>query len=549
MHTDAKVNIALTHSEKSCISQLNTTDILEFEAQIEERLPETLAWLPTDECYVSWLSGSACALLLVTGYAGCGKTVLSSYLRRRLPLDYQPASVIWRFYCDAKAQDLRSDVILMRSVIYQAVVCSRQLLRIVVKAARHDKWLWDSFERLWTLFEKISAAYDGDGLVIIIDAIDELEEDTQRRLSSHILQFMRSGAAGSTRFLITSQPHASAVGELQLHSLRLALESNPDLLINDVCVFIRHSVQKLRFQKHWSQSLCSQLILMLESNADQSFLWVSFAVLMLAKQDILNVESLASVLSRIPPDLARCYDRMLGTFLHREPPTAAVLLLNVILSSTRPLSVAEIALLLALSPSHESVTEARQSRAIESAQSIQSILGPLIKVHDDKVRLVHTSLRDHLDRAGAEFGISEVLGHEILAERCVRYLLLKEFDLDSLDTDHSVRALSSQLSSSPVDSNPVPDDQDATELNEAFHILFEEPDEYNSEDSRPGYELRDYAIRFWAIHFQRSGSKPGAPLFLLVLNLYKVMRYWNDYVRTGLSTSEYPRDPDALCLS
>ena len=97
---------ALTYSEQECMQQLNTVDIIEFEAQIDERLPGTLLWLRKDVHYTKWLAKSSIGLLLVTGYAGCGKTVLSSYLRNMLPSDILPTSSVCRFYCDAKVREL-----------------------------------------------------------------------------------------------------------------------------------------------------------------------------------------------------------------------------------------------------------------------------------------------------------------------------------------------------------------------------------------------------------------------------------------------------------
>jgi hypothetical protein len=76
-------------------------------------------------------------------------------------------------------------------MIYQTVQHSHQALRATVKAAKHDQWLWGSFERLRALFESITTSNSIDKIIIIIDAIDELEDRTQKQISARILHLLQ----------------------------------------------------------------------------------------------------------------------------------------------------------------------------------------------------------------------------------------------------------------------------------------------------------------------------------------------------------------------
>ena len=537
------------------MQQLNTVDIIDIESQIDERLPDTFLWLTKDNHYTDWLSNSSLQLLLITGHAGCGKTVLSSYLRTRLSSDFLPKSLIYRFYYDGKVRELCSAVGLMRSVVHQVALGSQEVLRMVVKAAKHDRWLWESFERLWALFENITAVNENEKIIVIIDAIDEFEENLQRQIASRVLHFMRSEAASSIKFLITSQPHAFAVTQLRHYSLRLALESMQDTVGQDVNVFIQGRLKRLVSQKGWSDRMLRRLTKVLESKADRSFLWVSFTLAFLEQRDILNMTDLEEALSRVPPDLTKFYSRFLRSIESRESPGPALRLLNMVLSSIRPLHVNELALLLSIDRSHKSIVDIQRDYVIGGVQSIQRVLGPLIKTHNSKIQLVHSTLKDHLANSENGPGLGEQKGHELLAERCIRYLLLQDSRHNSMETLSSPTGLVSPHVSSTAAAEQYGDEGSSDIQGTMFGTIFNEPELFDAHSTRslgPGYELYDYAIRFWASHFGQCQASDTSPLYYLAFDLYNGVNQvrWDDYLHTATNESdEYPARPDPLTLS
>jgi len=73
-----------------------------------------------------------------------------------------------------------------------------------------------------------------------------------------------------------------------------------------------------------------------------------------------------------------------------------VKLLRIIVSSTRPLNIEEIIILLAIEAVHPSVSLLESEFTIFDVNSIQLILGPLIKVSESRVYLVDQSLKEYL---------------------------------------------------------------------------------------------------------------------------------------------------------
>ena len=491
----------------------------------------------------------------MTGYAGCGKTVLSSYLRTVLSNNTLPASLICRFYCDAKAKELSSAVVLMRSMICQTVQHSHQALRATVKAAKHDRWLWGSFERLWTLFESIATSNGIERIIIIIDAIDELEDGTQRQISARILHLLQLETTSTVKFVITSQPHAFAVRELRRHSTHLALETKQDVIGEDVNLYIQDRLAKLQVQKGWSNGIRQRLTEVLQGKADRSFLWVSFTLSFLERRDILDQADLDDALSQMPPDLTKFYNRFLTSIVSRDAPGPALRLLNMVLSSSRPLHLNELAILLSINRSHQSITDVQRDSAIKGIQSVQQTLGPLIKSHSSKIQLVHTTLKDHLTEFGAEFGVADIKGHELLAERCILYLLLQHYRQNSVESVSSSTPVSSPTVFSLRQDSEVVEEASLDNQESIFGAIFEEPQTLGDSGIRysgAGNELYDYAIRFWATHLQQSHPSEGSSLYTLGVELYNRVSQvrWSDYLRIAADDSlEYPVRPDVLTIA
>ena len=96
--------VAFDEFERSCASLLNIVDVAEYEAKLDPRVEGTLEWVLHSREYNDWVSEPATTLLRVTGYMGCGKTVLTSFIWRYLN-EQPPKTLTCRFFCDEKVEE------------------------------------------------------------------------------------------------------------------------------------------------------------------------------------------------------------------------------------------------------------------------------------------------------------------------------------------------------------------------------------------------------------------------------------------------------------
>lgn len=91
---------------------------------------------------------------------------------------------------------------------------------------------------------------------------------------------------------------------------------------------------------------------------------------------------------QVPPNLGNFYDHFLRLAVAKSPSGSALVLLNIVLSSVRSLHYSELAVLLAVDSSNNSLGDVRRNYVINNVQAIQEVLGPLVKSHDCRIQLV-----------------------------------------------------------------------------------------------------------------------------------------------------------------
>lgn len=158
-----------------CVALLNTINIAEYESNLDSRVEGTLEWVLKKPQYLDWTDQPNAKLLWVTGYAGCGKTTLASFISQYLTKVHS-RSIICRFFCGGNSQDYRDPQALLRSLIYQIANRQRLLWRRVRKASdAGGPGISKQFDALWNLFVHMVRNERRHPITIIIDAIDEFD--------------------------------------------------------------------------------------------------------------------------------------------------------------------------------------------------------------------------------------------------------------------------------------------------------------------------------------------------------------------------------------
>lgn len=484
-----------------------------------------MQWVLHNAEYTTWLSDQASNLLWVTGYTGCGKTILSSYIIHCLSESTSSGKLVCRFFCNGNIEELRDPCVLLRSIIYQIVYRRRKLLRLVRKASDSQGiQLFNRFDALWDLFIDITRHERAGSINVIIDAIDECEEEVQIMIIHRISKLFKSNIATPIKFFITSRPNTPAVHALQETSVRyiwLNLEENQQAVREDINLVIKQRLELFVKRGRCDAKTRSRLETLLLEKAEQTFLWVSLMLELLERRRLLLPADLQTIAQRLPPNLTTLYER----FLESTPPEdrdIAGKLLRLVVVSARPLNVDEIRILLDVDLGSSQEAE----HLSFGLGSVQAILGPLIRLSESRIYLVHQSLRDYLIDLGKDptnplassFGVILQRESLMIAQSCIRYLSSADFGEDMFSEQPSDKGSPNiPIPSSESSSLEHLRDNMLERLSFELHddALFKEDSVAEAERFAllaKRHQLYDYAAMHWATHFAQSNDEANTEL-------------------------------------
>lgn len=491
--------------------------MLEYHSILPSRIEGTCGWVLTNPKYVSWSSETEACLLWVSGHSGSGKTILSAFLFEHLGSSISSTgtkSIVCCFFCDEKIEAQRDAKAIVRSLIYQIIVRRRVLIKHV-KAAydMQGAYLTDNFNELWRIFTAITNDRKVGHINVIIDAIDECEENTRDRLLRAIASLVghkKSSGTHGIKFLITSRPllwrQYTLARESTEHTLSIEnLNSNNE---SDLHLVIRTRIDAIVRRTQCRPETRKFLEHALYSRADKTFLWVTVILQILERTYLASQNDFQRIINKLPKGLTATYERFLLS-IHSEYQNIANKLLHFIVGSMRSLSLDELRILLAIQPHHRNMEQVEEECQHNISGTIQGILGPLVRISDDKVSLVHQSAKEFLQNLWTwkDNPLSQVFGVEIekanflLTEATMSYLLLEDFAVDKF-------AFATDIEE-PGSGQPEDKDTgwDAFELEEDITLQEIEYTSYHKyHNIAAAHTLFDYSARYWPEHYSRSGS-------------------------------------------
>ncbi|TGO61109.1 hypothetical protein BOTNAR_0134g00070 [Botryotinia narcissicola] len=486
--------------------------MLEYRSILPSRVEGTCEWVLTNPQYVRWSSEKEACLLWVSGNSGSGKTILLAFLLENLGSSISSAGtklIVCCFFCDEKIEAQRDVKAIIRSLIYQIIVRRRILVKHV-KAAydMQGAHLTDNFNELWRIFTAITNDRKAGHINVIVDAIDECEENTRDRLLRAIASLVNQKNSSGTyaiKFLITSRPllwrQYALARERTEYTLSIEnLNSNNE---SDLNLVIRTRIDAIcrpetrEFLEH-----------ALYSRADQTFLWVTVILHILERTYLASQNDFQRIINKLPSGLTATYERFLLS-IHSDYQIIANKLLHFIVGSMRSLSLDELRILLAIQPHHRNMEQVEGECQPNISETIQGILGPLVRISDNKVSLVHQSAKEFLQNLwtwkdnplSQMFGVKVEEANYLLAEATMSYLLLDDFAVDKFA---HVTDIDSPSSAQHEDEDTV---WDAFKLEGDITLQEIEYTGYRTyQNIAAAHALFDYSARYWSEHYSRSGS-------------------------------------------
>lgn len=543
---------ALSESERIFLESISPNPLYGRHSSIDRPTAGTLAWLASDPAYGTWRVSKSSQILLVTGYAGAGKSVILSHIEKSLLAALPAKTLLCKYFFDGSLKSQANLRNLLRSLVYQIVAGRRKLLKVVKKKVIKQPQLFMDIGNLWALLKDLASHQRAQGLFLLIDAIDECDEAEQRQAAQQLIELCLNPSV-HMKLLITSRPHTPATvwfqdGKATLVLLELA--KKVDLLRMDVKVHIQWHVAELVRERRCREADAPALEEALENKAEATFLWIPLALALLQRRRALRQADIAKQLGRLPSELEEMYRELLDA-IPGEDRDWAERTLCIIQSSARDLTVDELNILVSISDQHTSSFDVQEERSFDDLLSVERLLEGLVKTSNGRVALIHHTLTEYLVRRTQ----SNNDHHAYLAEGCMRYLLLKDFELDIFEP--------SPVSDSPVLPQSVhaesthdhESNSPRSEGDFSMGDLFEEPSITTANTARlvvQRFDLFDYATRFWTSHFKQCEPNASSALCHLALQLCSAgnQRNWFRYLTvTAPEYERYPRHPDALSLA
>ncbi|KAH8599520.1 ankyrin repeat-containing domain protein [Bisporella sp. PMI_857] len=385
IQTTASTPYSLNDVERKCVALLtqHTANAAEYMSSLPIRVEGTCQWILSHSQYRDWSSKRETCILWIIGYPGSGK-ILSAYLLEHLSRgELSPSSrtTLCYFFCDEKIDTQRDGLTILRSLIHQLLVRRRLLIKYVKDAYDiYGPHFDQDFNELWRIFVAIVSDKRTGPISVIIDAIDECEETTRERFLRHIMALIsRSSSTGShtpyIKFFVTSRPLLNDQHDTNL----LQIDPSQDYVERDLSLVIRTKIDGIVQRTHCKPEARTYLENALYSKADRTFLWVTLVLHLLEKSFLASQKDFRRIVDELPKTLTATYE----SFLRRIPieyQSLAAKLLHFLVGSSRPLTLEEMRILIAVKSDHTTLATVEEDMQPNIQATIEGVLGPLFPI-------------------------------------------------------------------------------------------------------------------------------------------------------------------------
>ncbi|KAI0537057.1 hypothetical protein GGR58DRAFT_473302 [Xylaria digitata] len=443
----------------------------------------TCTWILGHPQYQSWLAEATSPFLLVSGDAGGGKSVLTSFL-----VDYHKRkqdSNVGYFFFRADNNEQREASYGLSALLHQLYTSQSELIQSAPNLLGEAGQPPGDLATLWHLITDATENPHARPTICFIDGLDECDEVSRKQLLNLMSEYFttaigeekkKRGRQKKLKILVTTRPdnaimnafnRAEAapmttyndryqrIGVKKPHLAVLSLrgESETEAISKDIKLFVKDEMEKLGSSGQQFDILPG-IEGELMSRGDMTFLWATLIIELLKRAIEGGVSH--SDLEAIVKGKSTVYE-IYAVLLNSKPDHyKARKMLSIILAALRPLTVEELSIALAISPDHQTFERSARPRRPSSItfdeveqelgdsyeDHIKGLCGPFVQIIREKVYLVHQTARDFLldPTSSEEFDepiamteghnsawqhtFSSTNVHAVLLEICVTYLYM-----------------------------------------------------------------------------------------------------------------------------
>ena len=439
-------NGLVPESSKECHQVFRTTEYESHKARNPDRVEGTCKWFLKHEKYTEWQKPGS-SLLWVSADPGCGKSVLSkSLVEKELHESTQRATCYFFFKDDDEDQGTATNALC--ALIHQLFTQRPSLVKHAENLynANKDK-LRQNFHLLWKILTMAAADPQAGEIVCLLDALDECKESERKRLISTICTFYQSvwnsERKMALKFLITSRPYSSIEMDFarltsKVPTIRLAGEDKPEEIREEIDLVVSKEVESITQELYLDPGDVVLLRQQLSRVKHWTYLWLKL-ILDLIRADFESLtrrENREKIFYAIPDSVEAAYTAI----LNKSPDKArARRLLSIICVAIRPLSVREVSIALMIEPHHRTLGDLELPSETRAKILIRNLCGLFVSVINGKVYLLHQTAKEFLVSQNElasglcpnepwKYSLTTTSSNLLLAQICVWYLLLSEFD-------------------------------------------------------------------------------------------------------------------------
>ena len=414
---------------RDCLRDLFLTDPHEDRQGLKRKKGKpasgTCQWIFGTEELTAWLGsgqmehseGPPTQVLWLHGNPGTGKSTMAIYLTEALSSDFTATEgkTLSYFFCDSSFDRRKTATSIVRGLLLQLVQQHPQLLGYLLpKYKERGQELFDSFDALWAIFLDAVADRDTGRKYCIIDALDECEQESQKVLLQQLrTSFLGVDAPRGVQILVTSRPY-NEIREYMHPFAQKDLASYPEAR-EDVHQCIEARVADLTERKRYTPKVRGEIVDILRDKAEGTFLWVGLAC---TELEGVHSKDAVKALQNMPKGLSSLYQKLLENAIRENGGDHGIRqILGTAAVSLQPLSLLELS-----SACQLYEDEDEETRTLFMREQVASCRLMVI-IQDQKVLLLHQSVKDFLteDRAGQFIDIQ--MAHADLACRCINVLI------------------------------------------------------------------------------------------------------------------------------
>lgn len=346
---------------------------------------------------------------------------MAIFLTGELPKIFSrtPGKTLAYFFCDSNFETQKTATAIIRGLLFQLVQQDPKLLdHVTLKYSERGGKVFESFDSVWPIFEEIAAECTGI-LFCIIDALDECDYKSQQIILRQLETLQHANRTPNLKILITSRPFPEIREYLEDFAEAANLAGFPGSR-EDVTRFIHEKVATLQKRKKYTDTVAARVQHILQEKAQGTFLWIG---LVCEELDKVRSKDAIATLNRMPSGLHALFEALLHSAIQLEKETrrdekdVIKRILGFVSVSQRPLSMLELSEACHLHEKEELDTRVQFLRdEIDSCRL-------MVIIQDDKVILLHQSIKDFLTGASGKPFLDEQQVHADTAFRCINQLL------------------------------------------------------------------------------------------------------------------------------